>query len=101
MIHSRLLSIVPRLAALACALGACLAAHADERLPDSTVVASRGGATVTLRDVDASLQRVPASQRGDMMNSPKRIEDLLNQTVGKLLDQFGISHDLYHRWAGG
>ncbi|MBN8482352.1 MAG: peptidylprolyl isomerase [Xanthomonadales bacterium] len=81
MIHSRLLSIVPRLAALACALGACLAAHADERLPDSTVVASRGGATVTLRDVDASLQRVPASQRGDMMNSPKRIEELVSQLL--------------------
>jgi polyprenyl P-hydroxybenzoate/phenylacrylic acid decarboxylase-like protein len=33
-------------------------------------------------------------------HQPETIEDLLNQTVGKLLDQFGISHDLYRRWEG-
>jgi polyprenyl P-hydroxybenzoate/phenylacrylic acid decarboxylase-like protein len=31
---------------------------------------------------------------------PKTIEDLLNQTVGKVLDQFGIDHSLFERWAG-
>ena len=31
---------------------------------------------------------------------PKTIDDLLNQTVGKILDQFGITHDLFRRWAG-
>jgi polyprenyl P-hydroxybenzoate/phenylacrylic acid decarboxylase-like protein len=31
-------------------------------------------------------------------HQPQTIEDLLNQTVGKLLDQFGISHELYRRW---
>ena len=34
-------------------------------------------------------------------HQPQTIEDLLNQTVGKLLDQFGISHELYRRWEGG
>ena len=33
-------------------------------------------------------------------HQPETIEDLLNQTVGKLLDQFGISHELYRRWEG-
>jgi polyprenyl P-hydroxybenzoate/phenylacrylic acid decarboxylase-like protein len=33
-------------------------------------------------------------------HQPQTIEDLLNQTVGKLLDQFGISHELYRRWEG-
>ena len=33
-------------------------------------------------------------------HQPKTIEDLLNQTVGKILDQFGISHELYRRWEG-
>ena len=33
-------------------------------------------------------------------HQPKTIEDLLNQTVGKLLDQFDISHQLYRRWEG-
>jgi len=33
-------------------------------------------------------------------HQPKTIEDLLNQTVGKMLDQFGISHDLFRRWEG-
>jgi 3-polyprenyl-4-hydroxybenzoate decarboxylase len=31
---------------------------------------------------------------------PKTIEDLLNQTVGKVLDQFGIDHSLFDRWSG-
>jgi polyprenyl P-hydroxybenzoate/phenylacrylic acid decarboxylase-like protein len=31
-------------------------------------------------------------------HKPRTIEDLLNQTVGKALDQFGIAHDLYERW---
>jgi polyprenyl P-hydroxybenzoate/phenylacrylic acid decarboxylase-like protein len=29
---------------------------------------------------------------------PKTIDDLLNQTVGKVLDQFGVEHDLFRRW---
>lgn len=33
-------------------------------------------------------------------HQPQTIEDLLNQTVGKLLDQFDISHQLYRRWEG-
>ena len=33
-------------------------------------------------------------------HQPETIEDLLNHAVGKLLDQFGISHELYRRWEG-
>lgn len=29
---------------------------------------------------------------------PRTIDDLLNHTVGKVLDQFGIEHDLFRRW---
>ena len=29
---------------------------------------------------------------------PRTIDDLLNQTVGKVLDQFSIEHTLYRRW---
>lgn len=29
---------------------------------------------------------------------PKTIDDLLNHTVGKILDLFGIDHDLFVRW---
>ncbi|MFW2330764.1 MAG: UbiX family flavin prenyltransferase [Nitrospinota bacterium] len=29
---------------------------------------------------------------------PKSINDIINQTVGKILDQFEIEHDLYKRW---
>ena len=32
---------------------------------------------------------------------PKTIADLVDQTVGKVLDQFGVEHDLYQRWQGG
>ena len=31
---------------------------------------------------------------------PKSIDDLVNQTVGKILDQFSIEHSLYNRWGG-
>lgn len=32
---------------------------------------------------------------------PKTIDDIINQTVGKVLDQFGIEHQLFKRWEGG
>jgi len=31
---------------------------------------------------------------------PKTIDDLLAQTSGKILDQFGIAHQLFQRWEG-
>ncbi len=31
---------------------------------------------------------------------PKTIEDIVDQTVGKALDQLGIEHDLFRRWSG-
>jgi polyprenyl P-hydroxybenzoate/phenylacrylic acid decarboxylase-like protein len=31
---------------------------------------------------------------------PETIEDLLQHTAGKVLDQFGIEHDLFRRWEG-
>lgn len=29
---------------------------------------------------------------------PKTIDDIINQTVGKMLDYLGIEHDLFRRW---
>jgi 4-hydroxy-3-polyprenylbenzoate decarboxylase len=31
---------------------------------------------------------------------PKSIEDIVRQTVGRVLDQFGIDHQLSQRWSG-
>ena len=31
-------------------------------------------------------------------NRPKTIDDIINQTVGKILDQFDINHNLFRRW---
>lgn len=33
-------------------------------------------------------------------HAPKTIMDLIDQTVGKVLDQFGIEHHLFRRWGG-
>jgi polyprenyl P-hydroxybenzoate/phenylacrylic acid decarboxylase-like protein len=33
-------------------------------------------------------------------HQPKTIDDLLNQTAGKILDQFAIGHTLFRRWDG-
>jgi 4-hydroxy-3-polyprenylbenzoate decarboxylase len=34
-------------------------------------------------------------------HQPQTIADLVDQTVGKVLDQFGLDHNLYRRWQGG
>ncbi len=33
-------------------------------------------------------------------NHPQTLDDIINQTVGKILDQFHIEHDLFNRWQG-
>jgi 4-hydroxy-3-polyprenylbenzoate decarboxylase len=34
-------------------------------------------------------------------HQPKTIDDIIAQTVGKILDQFQLEHDLFRRWDGG
>jgi 4-hydroxy-3-polyprenylbenzoate decarboxylase len=34
-------------------------------------------------------------------HGPKTIDDIVDQTVGKILDQFGLEHGLFKRWQGG
>lgn len=50
--------------------------------------------TVTLAGATV-LPPVPA-----FYHRPSTIDDLLAHTCGKVLDQFGIDHDLYRRWSG-
>lgn len=33
-------------------------------------------------------------------NSPKTVDDIINQSVGKVLDQFDLEHNLFQRWQG-
>jgi 2,5-furandicarboxylate decarboxylase 2 len=56
------------------------------RLETHFVISPGAGATV--------LPPVPA-----FYHRPSSIDDLLH-TSGKVLDQFGIQHDLYRRWQG-
>lgn len=55
--------------------------HAETRFADDTIVASRGTASVTMADIDASLIASPRDQRANIMNSPKRIEELINRLL--------------------
>lgn len=48
--------------------------------------------TVTLAGATV-LPPVPA-----FYHEPETIDDLLDHTAGKVLDQFGIEHELYRRW---
>lgn len=34
-------------------------------------------------------------------HAPQTIDDVIDQTVGKILDQFDVEHDLFRRWHGG
>ena len=34
-------------------------------------------------------------------HQPKTVEDIIDHTVGKVLDILDIKHDLYRRWSGG
>ncbi|HEY8340513.1 MAG TPA: UbiX family flavin prenyltransferase [Egibacteraceae bacterium] len=49
--------------------------------------------TVTLAGATV-LPPVPA-----FYHDPQTIDDLLRHTAGKVLDQFGIEHDLFRRWS--
>ena len=31
---------------------------------------------------------------------PETVDDIVNQTVGKVLDQFDIDHHMFRRWEG-
>lgn len=33
-------------------------------------------------------------------HKPKTLDDIINQTVGKMLDLFGVEHNLFNRWQG-
>jgi 4-hydroxy-3-polyprenylbenzoate decarboxylase len=33
-------------------------------------------------------------------HGPQSIMDIIHQSIGKVLDQFDIEHDLFHRWSG-
>ncbi len=54
---------------------------AESPYPQSTVVATRGTATVTMLDIDAALIGLAPGQRGNFMNSPKRIEELIDRLL--------------------
>jgi peptidyl-prolyl cis-trans isomerase C len=47
----------------------------------STVVASRGGASVTLNDVDAFAAKIPLAQRPGFFNSPARIQNAIDNLL--------------------
>jgi flavin prenyltransferase len=51
----------------------------------------------TLSDIGAIVAPiVPA-----FYNRPKTVDDIINHTVGRLLDLFGIATDVVKRWEGG
>jgi peptidyl-prolyl cis-trans isomerase C len=63
-------------AAVATSVGATDALQAP-----STVVASQGGVSITLDDIDAFAAGIPDERRAGFFNSPSRIENLLSQLL--------------------
>jgi parvulin-like peptidyl-prolyl isomerase len=58
-----------------------LSVSAEPHYSPDTVVASRGGVSVTMLDVDAALLGVPPRMRANVMNSPKRIDELVDRLL--------------------
>jgi 4-hydroxy-3-polyprenylbenzoate decarboxylase len=49
----------------------------------------------------AEMGAVVAPPMPAFYNKPKTIDDIVNQTVGRVLDQLGVEHEsLFRRWAG-
>lgn len=60
---------------------ASLSAVAEPHYPPETVVAKRGDAVITMLDVDAALLSVPVRMRANVMNNPKRIDELVDRLL--------------------
>ena len=62
----------------------CAAAMAGEgaesKLPPD-VLAAQGGVQITMQDVDAFAQKIPEKDRAGFFDSPKRIENVLNNML--------------------
>jgi len=57
----------------------------------------KGHLNLMLQAADLGAQILPPFPA--FYNRPQTIEDIVNQTVGKMLDYFHIEHDLFKRWA--
>ncbi len=62
-------------------LAAAVSLQVEAATEPSDPVVSRGGATITLRDIDTFIARVPKEQRERFIDSPSRIRDLLNNML--------------------
>lgn len=49
----------------------------------------------------ASLGAVILPPMPAFYHRPQSVLDIVRQTVGKVLDQFGVEHELFQRWQGG
>jgi peptidyl-prolyl cis-trans isomerase C len=61
---------------------------------ESDLVISRGGVSITLQDVDTFVARVPKEQREKFIDSPARIQDMLNNMLltKELAEQARAAH---------
>jgi 4-hydroxy-3-polyprenylbenzoate decarboxylase len=73
-----------------------------ERTPLVIVPRETPFSSIHLRNLltltEAGAQILPAMP--GYYHRPQTIDDLVDHLVGKILDQFGIEHDLFQRWAG-
>ena len=64
------------------ALLAAAPVAAKEPVPDSkAVVASRGGVSVTLAELDARMAEIPAESRGVVIGDPRRMEAIVDEML--------------------
>lgn len=67
---------------------------------DDEVVASRGGVEVTFAEIDARIMELPRSIRGNYMNDPERIEQVVNnllleKQLARKAIELGVDKDPY------
>ena len=71
---------------------------ADARSRLLYVTVARALISGTVRRDSSGIVRFAPSLMTAFYHQPKTIDDIINQTVGKILDQFRIEHTLFRRW---
>jgi len=95
-------------------MGAIASGYADNLIARMSICALKEGRKIVIVPRETPLDLISLENMVKLKRSgaiilpampafyhkPERIDDIVNHVVGKILDQFGIEHELFKRWEG-